>query len=130
MELRDKAKLLFAWFNDHYEEMLGKIELIVNMDSFSHDGKDVNVLGETVCSFFEGTDFITEKAAKRNARKMSRGKRSWEMFLQQGPIRKKMVQALFFWRIWIPYFPRARQASVRFISIKKMTGPTAPELWI
>ena len=24
MELRDKAKLLFAWFNDHYEEMLGK----------------------------------------------------------------------------------------------------------
>ncbi len=65
MELRDKAKLLFAWFNDHYEEMLGKIELIVNMDSFSHDGKDVNVLGETVCSFFEGTDFITEKAAKK-----------------------------------------------------------------
>ncbi len=130
MELRDKAKLLFAWFNDHYEEMLGKIELIVNMDSFSHDGKDVNVLGETVCSFFEGTDFITEKAAKKECPEDEPWQAELGNVLQQGPIRKKMVQALFFWRIWIPYFPRARQASVRFISIKKMTGPTAPELWI
>lgn len=64
MELQEKAQLLDKWFTDRYDEILEKIETVVNMDSFSHDGNDVNVLGEKIKTFFEGTDFTAEKAEK------------------------------------------------------------------
>ncbi len=66
-ELKKTLVELDNWFNDHYQDMLNKIETIVNMDSFSHDGDDVNLVGEKILSFFEGTSFITEKIKKEKS---------------------------------------------------------------
>lgn len=65
MELQKQEKLLDAWFKAHYDEILEKIETVVNMDSFSHDGQDVNKLGEKICSFFDGTGFTAEQMPKK-----------------------------------------------------------------
>lgn len=69
MELQEQAKLLDAWFKAHYDEILATIETVVNMDSFSHDGQDVNALGEKICSFFDGTGFMAEKTVKKECPK-------------------------------------------------------------
>ena len=42
MELAQWKEKLDAWFNDKEPEMFALLERIVNMDSFSHDGGDVN----------------------------------------------------------------------------------------
>ena len=39
---------LNAYFDGRQPEIMGMIERLVNMDSFSEDGEDVNKVGETV----------------------------------------------------------------------------------
>lgn len=45
-------------------EIMGMIERLVNMDSFSEDGEDVNKVGETVSGWMREAGFHTEKIAK------------------------------------------------------------------
>ena len=48
MELESATGKLNAYFDGRQPEIMGMIERLVNMDSFSEDGEDVNKVGETV----------------------------------------------------------------------------------
>lgn len=65
MELAQWKEKLDAWFNDKEPEMFALLERIVNMDSFSHDGGDVNKLGETLAAWMAGADFQAAMLPKR-----------------------------------------------------------------
>lgn len=51
-------------FDGRQPEIMGMIERLVNMDSFSEDGEDVNKVGETVSGWMREAGFHTEKIAK------------------------------------------------------------------
>ena len=65
MELAQWKEKLDAWFNDKEPEMFALLERIVNMDSFSHDGGDVNKLGETLAAWMAGAGFQAAMLPKR-----------------------------------------------------------------
>ena len=65
MELAQWKEKLDAWFNDKEPEMFALLERIVNMDSFSHDGGDVNRLGETLAAWMAGAGFQAAMLPKR-----------------------------------------------------------------
>ena len=51
MELESATGKLNAYFDGRQPEIMGMIERLVNMDSFSEDGEDVNKVGETAVSY-------------------------------------------------------------------------------
>lgn len=57
MELARWKTQLDAWFADREGEMLSLLETLVNMDSFSHDGVDVDRMGEVVADWMRGIGF-------------------------------------------------------------------------
>ena len=65
MELTQWKEKLDVWFNDKEPEMLTLLERIVNMDSFSHDGGDVNKLGETLTAWMAEAGFRTARLPKQ-----------------------------------------------------------------
>ena len=67
MELAQWKEKLDAWFNDKEPEMFALLERIVNMDSFSHDGGDVNKLGETLAAWMAGAGFQAAMLPKRTS---------------------------------------------------------------
>lgn len=64
MELESATGKLNAYFDGRQPEIMGMIERLVNMDSFSEDGEDVNKVGETVSGWMREAGFHTEKIAK------------------------------------------------------------------
>ena len=64
MELSSLAKQLDGWFSAHEAEMLERLETLVNMDTFSADGADVNAAGETVCGWLREAGFAAERLPK------------------------------------------------------------------
>lgn len=64
MELESATGKLNAYFDGCQPEIMGMIERLVNMDSFSEDGEDVNKVGETVSGWMREAGFHTEKIAK------------------------------------------------------------------
>ena len=65
MELTQWKEKLDVWFNDKEPEMLTLLERIVNMDSSSHDGDDVNKVGETLAAWMAEVGFQTARLPKR-----------------------------------------------------------------
>ena len=65
MELAQWKEKLDVWFNDKEPEMFSLLERIVNMDSFSHDGGDVNKLGETLTAWMAEAGFRTARLPKQ-----------------------------------------------------------------
>ena len=65
MELTQWKEKLDVWFNDKEPEMFSLLERIVNMDSFSHDGGDVNKLGETLTAWMAEAGFRTARLPKQ-----------------------------------------------------------------
>ena len=64
MELESATGKLNPYFDGRQPEIMGMIERLVNMDSFSEDGEDVNKVGETVSGWMREAGFHTEKIAK------------------------------------------------------------------
>ena len=64
MALESATGKLNAYFDGRQPEIMGMIERLVNMDSFSEDGEDVNKVGETVSGWMREAGFHTEKIAK------------------------------------------------------------------
>ena len=64
MKLESATGKLNAYFDGRQPEIMGMIERLVNMDSFSEDGEDVNKVGETVSGWMREAGFHTEKIAK------------------------------------------------------------------
>lgn len=64
MELESATGKLNAYFDGRQPEIMGMIERLVNMDSFSEDGEDVNKVGETISGWTREAGFHTEKIAK------------------------------------------------------------------
>ena len=64
IELESATGKLNAYFDGRQPEIMGMIERLVNMDSFSEDGEDVNKVGETVSGWMREAGFHTEKIAK------------------------------------------------------------------
>ena len=48
MELARWKEALDGWFGEHEAEMYALLEQLVNMDSFSHDGADVDKMGAVI----------------------------------------------------------------------------------
>ena len=67
MELSVWKGMLDDWFAAHEQQMLNLLEQIVNMDSFSHDAKDVDRLGEFLTGWMQEAGFYTAKLPKRPA---------------------------------------------------------------
>ena len=67
MELSVWKDKLDAWFDTREQDMLALLEQIVNMDSFSHDGEDVNRLGTLLTGWMAEAGFHTEKLPKKPA---------------------------------------------------------------
>ncbi|MDE6735515.1 MAG: M20 family metallopeptidase [Desulfovibrio sp.] len=64
MELTHWKNKLDEWFADKEGEMLGLLETLVNMDSFSHDGADVNRVGEVIAAWMRSIGFEAEVMPK------------------------------------------------------------------
>ncbi|MBO4318782.1 MAG: M20/M25/M40 family metallo-hydrolase [Mailhella sp.] len=64
MDLSPWKEKIDSWFEGKLPEMLSLLERIVNMDTFSHDGGDVNKAGEAVCLWLSAHGFQTQKMAK------------------------------------------------------------------
>lgn len=64
MDMDTWARRLDAYFDGRQPEILKMIERLVNMDSFSHDGRDVDKVGEAVSEWMAEAGFRTEKHAK------------------------------------------------------------------
>lgn len=58
-EVANKVK---KWFYEHEEEMLKVLEDVVNLESFTYNGKDVNALGDYICTWLEREGFTSYKA--------------------------------------------------------------------
>ncbi len=64
MDILQYQEKLHTWFLDHEIEMMERLKTIVNMSSFSHDGEDVNKVGEQLILWMDEAGFIVEKIEK------------------------------------------------------------------
>ncbi len=64
MELEKWTRQINAYFDERQPEIMAMIERLVNMDSFSADGQDVNKVGEAIVDWMREAGFRTEKIAK------------------------------------------------------------------
>ncbi len=64
MELAQWKERIDDWFSDKEPEMLALLERLVNMDSFTSDGADVNRVGEAVSDWMRNAGFRTAKLDK------------------------------------------------------------------
>ena len=64
MELALWKERIDGWFADKEPEMLALLERLVNMDSFTSDGDDVNRVGEVISEWMRNAGFHTAKIAK------------------------------------------------------------------
>ncbi len=64
MELSLWKEKIDGWFEGRLPEMLSLLESLVDMDTFSHDGDDVNRAGEFACGWLAGHGFQTQKMEK------------------------------------------------------------------
>ena len=64
MELAQWKERIDGWFADKEPEMLALLERLVNMDSFTSDGDDVNRVGEAIAEWMRNAGFHTAKIAK------------------------------------------------------------------
>lgn len=64
MELQEYNIKLQNWFQEQEENMLKRLEVLVNLHSFSHDGDCVNKVGEQISAWLKEDGFIVEKIPK------------------------------------------------------------------
>ena len=64
MEMALWKNQLDEWFADKEGEMLSLLETLVNMDSFSHDGEDVNRVGEKIADWMRSIGFEAQAMPK------------------------------------------------------------------
>lgn len=64
MDLASHKGKLDVWFQDREPEMLALLETLVNMDSFSHDGRDVDKVGDVIAEWLRNAGFNVETQAK------------------------------------------------------------------
>lgn len=64
MDTAAAHKALHAYLARHEADMLALIERITNMDSFSHDGADVDAVGEVIATWLADAGFMVETLAK------------------------------------------------------------------
>lgn len=62
--LSDWQKKLTPWFEAHETEMFAVLERLVNMETFSHDGKDVDVMGDVILSLLRDAGFEASRLPK------------------------------------------------------------------
>ena len=60
MELARWKEALDGWFGEHEAEMYALLEQLVNMDSFSHDGADVDKMGTVIADHMRAAGFAVE----------------------------------------------------------------------
>lgn len=60
MELQRCRDMLHSWFAAHEGEMFALLEELVNMDTFTHDGEDVDKMGRVVRERMESFGFACE----------------------------------------------------------------------
>lgn len=61
MSLEQWLPKINAYFDERQSEILKMLEEVVNMDTFSHDGEQVNLLGEKLSAWMAAAGFATEK---------------------------------------------------------------------
>lgn len=59
--MSDWKELLLPWFEAHEAEMFAVLEQLVNMDTFTHDGADVDAMGDVVISLMRNAGFTTSR---------------------------------------------------------------------
>lgn len=64
MELSRMAAQLHDWFSVREAEMLDRLETLVNMDTFTSDGADVDAAGDVLCGWLREAGFATERMTK------------------------------------------------------------------
>lgn len=64
MECARWKEALDGWFADHETEMFGLLERLVNMDSFSHDGGDVDKVGQVIADHMRQAGFAVSVLPK------------------------------------------------------------------
>lgn len=67
MELSQCKEQLDIWFADKESAMLAMLERLVNMDSFTNDGTDVNAIGEVLIAWLAEAGFETAKLPRKPA---------------------------------------------------------------
>ena len=62
--LSEWRKKLVPWFEAHEAEILKLLELFVNMDTFSHDGKQVDEMGDIIIQWMRDAGFTVQRLPK------------------------------------------------------------------
>lgn len=65
MDLGRRKEELDSWFSDKKGDMLQLLEKLVNMDSFSHDARDVNAVGQVIGDWMREAGFNVEVQKKQ-----------------------------------------------------------------
>lgn len=105
MELESATGKLNAYFDGRQPEIMGMIERLVNMDSFSEDGEDVNKVGETVSGWTREAGFHTEKIAKTAIDPDESWMEKLGSVFSAVPTSGQPGRASFFWDTWARYIP-------------------------
>ena len=124
MELESATGKLNAYFDGRQPEIMGMIERLVNMDSFSEDGEDVNKVGETVSGWMREAGFHTEKIAKPAIDPDESWMEKLGNVFPPVPTSGKPGRASFFWGTWTRCSPPERRRPVP--SGWRGAAPTAP----
>lgn len=64
MDLPKYATQLEQWFHLHEADMLAMLERLVNMDTFTSDGQNVDMAGDLIRGWMSNADFLAERLSK------------------------------------------------------------------